>query len=150
MLKSLLYNLEDIACTLLLMIMLVIVIASVIWRYILNNPIMIADELSRYALIWMCFLGSAAVLKRNGHIRVGIIDKYLSRSLRRIQAIITVSIILAIIIIMIVYGYYLAEMSYIIKSSILQIRQAYLYAIIPISGLIMLLRIRSWLPEIFK
>jgi TRAP-type C4-dicarboxylate transport system permease small subunit len=44
-------------------VMAVAVTAQVIWRYFLGNPIIWAEELARYALVWMTFIGAAVALR---------------------------------------------------------------------------------------
>ena len=44
-------------------IMAVIVTLQVIFRYFLGNPIFWAEELARYSLVWMTFIGAAVGLR---------------------------------------------------------------------------------------
>jgi TRAP-type C4-dicarboxylate transport system permease small subunit len=43
--------------------MAVVVTMQVIWRYFLGNPLVWAEELARYALVWMTFIGAAVALR---------------------------------------------------------------------------------------
>ncbi len=44
-------------------VMAVAVTAQVFWRYFLGDPIIWAEELARYALVWMTFIGAAVALR---------------------------------------------------------------------------------------
>ncbi|MGI6286648.1 TRAP transporter small permease [Neomoorella humiferrea] len=44
-------------------VMAITVTFQVIWRYFLKNPIIWAEELARYGLVWMTFIGAAVALK---------------------------------------------------------------------------------------
>lgn len=44
-------------------VMVVVVTLQVIWRYFLRNPIFWAEELARYGLVWMTFIGAAVALR---------------------------------------------------------------------------------------
>jgi TRAP-type C4-dicarboxylate transport system permease small subunit len=44
-------------------VMAVVVTLQVIWRYFLGDPIVWAEELARYALVWMTFIGAAVALR---------------------------------------------------------------------------------------
>lgn len=44
-------------------IMAITVTIQVIWRYFLNDPLIWAEELTRYALVWMTFIGAAVALR---------------------------------------------------------------------------------------
>ncbi len=44
-------------------VMAVTVTMQVIWRYFLKDPLMWAEELARYGLVWMTFIGAAVSLR---------------------------------------------------------------------------------------
>jgi len=50
--------------------MTAIVFTQVFARYVLNRSIPWGEEISRYMMIWVCFLGSAVAVKRGGHIGI--------------------------------------------------------------------------------
>lgn len=52
-------------------------------RYLFNAPTIWAEELSRLAQIWAVFLGSAAMLRENEHIRVTVLTDAAPPWLRR-------------------------------------------------------------------
>ncbi|WP_226580636.1 TRAP transporter small permease [Acuticoccus sediminis] len=51
---------------------------EVVARYFFNAPTIWAEELSRLAMIWAVFLGSAALLRSGEHIRVTVLTDKLS------------------------------------------------------------------------
>jgi len=50
--------------------MMVLVLVEVFMRYILNRPLMVADEFSGYILVALTFLGAAYTWKERGHVRI--------------------------------------------------------------------------------
>lgn len=44
-------------------IMTIAVVMQVFWRYFLGDPLIWAEELARYALVWMTFIGAAVALR---------------------------------------------------------------------------------------
>jgi len=54
----------------LVILMLALVLIEVIFRYVGNRPLMVADEFGAYLLVAMIFLGGAYTWRQNGHIRV--------------------------------------------------------------------------------
>ena len=50
---------------------------EVVARYFFNAPTIWAEELSRLAMIWAVFLGSAALLRSGDHIRVTVLTEKL-------------------------------------------------------------------------
>lgn len=55
-------------------VMLVVMVASMSWqvfgRYVLGRSPAWAEELARYLMVWLTFLGAAAVLRSGGHLTV--------------------------------------------------------------------------------
>lgn len=55
---------------------------EVVARYFFNAPTIWAEELSRLAMIWAVFLGSAVLMKSGDHIRVTVLVERLPERLR--------------------------------------------------------------------
>ncbi len=51
-------------------VMMVLVLIEVFMRYVMNQPLMIADEFSAYMLVALTFLGAAYTWKEKGHVRI--------------------------------------------------------------------------------
>src|SRR3978361_1447383 len=67
----------DLYCTLLkfvialcLAAMVVLVFSNVVLRYAFNSGIATSEELSRWLLVWLTFLGAIVALRQHGHIGV--------------------------------------------------------------------------------
>lgn len=58
---------------------------EVVARYFFNAPTIWAEELSRLAMIWAVFIGSAALLRGGDHIRVTVITEKLPPALRNVM-----------------------------------------------------------------
>ena len=54
----------------LLAFMVVIVFANVVMRYGFNSGIHLSDELSRYAFVWLTFLGAIVTFRENAHVNI--------------------------------------------------------------------------------
>jgi TRAP-type C4-dicarboxylate transport system permease small subunit len=46
----------------------VVVMAEVILRYTLGETLVVTEELSRYLMVWVAFLGSVLLMRERGHI----------------------------------------------------------------------------------
>lgn len=57
--------------------MTIIIALQVFYRYILNDPLTWTEEIGRYLMIWICFLGSAMALKYGEHISVTFLQERL-------------------------------------------------------------------------
>jgi TRAP-type C4-dicarboxylate transport system permease small subunit len=60
----------------LLAFMVVIVFTNVVLRFIFSSGIPQTEELSRYAFVWLTFLGAVVVLRESGHLGV---DSFLNK-----------------------------------------------------------------------
>jgi TRAP-type C4-dicarboxylate transport system permease small subunit len=60
----------------LLAVMVVIVFANVVLRFVFHSGIAQTEELSRYAFVWLTFIGAVVVLREEGHLGV---DSYVRR-----------------------------------------------------------------------
>ncbi|UCS92468.1 TRAP transporter small permease [Echinicola marina] len=126
-----------------LMIIMSLMVINVTWqvlsRYILMSPSSFTDELSRFLLIWLGMLGSAYVAGHNEHLAIDILPTKLTGKAKNKLLIFIHIIILAFAIpVMIFGGSNLVYITYMLgqKSSTLQIPLAYVYTIIPLSGLL--------------
>ncbi len=61
-------KLLELLLVILLAAMVVMVFGNVVLRYGFNSGITFSEELSRWAFVWMTFLGAIVALKDNGHL----------------------------------------------------------------------------------
>ena len=55
-----------------------IVTAEVILRYVFKNSLIFTEELSRYLMVWIVFLGSALAIRDGSHIHINFLTKRFS------------------------------------------------------------------------
>lgn len=68
--KKVLYHFEEIIGCSVLLFMMVILFLQVNLRYVLNTPITQIEELARYCMVWMTFLGASYCAKKHVHVEV--------------------------------------------------------------------------------
>ena len=61
-------RLLEIVIALLLALMVVLVFGNVVLRYGFNSGITVSEEVSRWAFVWLTFLGAIVALKEHGHL----------------------------------------------------------------------------------
>lgn len=54
-------------------VMMILVAVEVFMRYILRQPLMVADEFSAYMLVALSYLGLAYTWKQGGHVRISLL-----------------------------------------------------------------------------
>ncbi len=57
--------------------MVVMVFGNVVMRYAFNSGIQISEEMSRYAFIWLTYLGAMIAMREGGHLGVDTLVKHL-------------------------------------------------------------------------
>lgn len=130
-----------VAWTLILLMGLTVI--NVTWqvlsRYVVQNPSSFTDELSRYMLIWLGMLGAAYVAGKDQHLAIDILPKKLTGKPKwKLLILINTLVLLFALIAMVLGGGNLVYITYILeqKSATLQIPLAYIYTIVPISGIL--------------
>jgi TRAP-type C4-dicarboxylate transport system permease small subunit len=61
-------KLLELLLVMLMAAMVVMVFGNVVLRYGFNSGITVSEELSRWAFVWMTFLGAIIAIKENGHL----------------------------------------------------------------------------------
>ena len=127
---------------LMLAAMAFIIFANVVLRYTTSQSIEWAEEVARYLMVWLTFIGAGPVLRYGGHIAVENLQDALPK-----KAAILVRIFIAILIFgffafMIYYGALYVERAHFQMTPTTQISMGWVYASIPVGGVILLI---NWL-----
>lgn len=119
------------------LLMTVIVILQVFSRYILNHSLFWSEELSRYLLVWLTFLGASVAYRRNMHPGVDFLYSRMPRELKRYSRILVHILSLVFFLVMVWYG---CTFAYFVKAQTtpaLSLPKWSIFAIIPISGMLL-------------
>ncbi len=130
--------------TLIVLIMAVMVL-NVLWqvfsRYLLNQPSSFTDELSRYLMIWLGVLGASYVSGQNKHVAIDVFPKKLNMKTQIIiNKVVTILIILTSLGVFVIGGGRLVYVTFHLNqlSPALQLPLAFVYLVLPLSGLIIM------------
>src|SRR3954466_5680393 len=66
-----------------LAVMVVLVFGNVVLRYGFNSGITVSEELSRWMLVWLTFLGAIVALRQHAHIGIDTLVRRLGRTGKR-------------------------------------------------------------------
>lgn len=138
LLKWVAANFEEMVCAILLTILVGAISAAVFFRYILNSPLPWPEELSRFALVWLTFIGASVATKRHGHIVVDFAGLFLPNRARLWIALATDLVVIAFLILFVVYGVHVVERMWVAVSAALSIRMGYVYLCIPLGSALMI------------
>jgi TRAP-type C4-dicarboxylate transport system permease small subunit len=59
-------------------LMMMLVVVEVFMRYVLHQPLMVADEFSAYMLVVLSYVGTAYTWRQGGHVRVTVLVSQLA------------------------------------------------------------------------
>ncbi|WP_313413115.1 TRAP transporter small permease [Sedimentibacter sp.] len=119
--------------------MVVALFYQIIMRFLFESANSWSEELTRYSFIWMSMLGSAIATRRSRHMNVDFLMNRMPKILKIINSIIIKSLIIAFLIVIIFYGISLVSITFKQLSPGLRVPMAYMYASVPIGGILMLL-----------
>jgi TRAP-type C4-dicarboxylate transport system permease small subunit len=110
-------------------------IAQVVMRA-LNNPLTWSEELVRLVYIWLCFLGWVVATRTGSHISITMILNKLRPFVQKILKTFNCFLVIVFSVFIIYYGYKLAAIGGINRAIVIPVTFAVVYAIAPISNLI--------------
>ena len=122
-------------------IMVVNVLWQVFTRFFTNSPSSFTDELARYLMIWLGILGAAYVTGKNEHVAINFFVKKFSEKLQKIiSSLISISVLGFAFFGMLIGGCRLVYITTTLEqySPSLKIPLAVVYAIVPVSGLLII------------
>ncbi len=118
-------------------IYLVAIALGVFYRYVLELPLAWTEELAEYLFVWSAFLAAAVSVGRGDQFVVPLLIEHLSSKARRVLRIAIDLLELGFAIVMIRFGFQMANRMMMARSPVLPIPQGVAYLVIPIAGLYM-------------
>jgi TRAP-type C4-dicarboxylate transport system permease small subunit len=131
--RSFVAHFEEIAAGTFLVLMSLATFGNVILRYAFNSPIQWAEEFSRYAFIWVVFLGAAACSKRKTHIAIDALALLAPPRLRQCLALVVHGVVLVLTAAVTYFGWVLCRLAT-QATSTLNIPQYVVYLVVPFSA----------------
>ena len=123
----------------LLCIEIALVTADVFTRYVLQLPLAWSAELARYCMVWSALLGSSVLVRRNGHLRVTLIDRWLPPRGMRILHLFVAVVSMVFFTILLISGCVLVfRTTGQTSASISGLPMSVVYVVIPVSAYLML------------
>jgi len=127
--------------------LLQVVVRLVLDSFGLNFSVPWSEELSRYFMIWLIFLGAAYACRRAQLISLTVVVDNLPVPLRRIVNLAAALVCIAFYALLIWVGMASFRSGFIEMSPVLQFPKAYVYAAMPIGGAVMILNTLAFLAE---
>lgn len=129
-----------------------LVFAQVLSRYIFNVSVGWSAELSRYLLIWITWVSASYTIRKRDHIRISMIVELFSSSVQKVVEVIVILLWSVFAIVMAVVGTEVVMNLQLMgqQTSTLNLPMWVVYLIIPIGGVLMIMRLIQQLYFVFK
>ncbi|WP_353928678.1 TRAP transporter small permease [Desulfofundulus kuznetsovii] len=114
--------------------------AQIFFRYILNAALIWPEELNVFLMAWITFTGSSIALRNMGHIGVELFVNLLPGPLTRVVGLCTKVAILFFVVLLVKYGFSVAQMNLGVSSSALGISMFWPRFSLVAGGLMMLVQ----------
>jgi TRAP-type transport system small permease protein len=98
-------SIAEVLSVLLLSLLVLVVGATVFFRYVLNIGIEWGDEVARIMFVWIVFLGAYLAFKRKSHAEVTFLSKKIPRGLRKYHALLVGLLEVAFMLVIMWYGF---------------------------------------------
>lgn len=133
---------EDTFITTLLLSSSLILFVNVVARYVFNTGIVWAEELVRYEIIWMVFVGGSVAVRKGIHIGVEVLLKVLPRRAEQALRVTVGLICVAFCLVLLIYSVELAQQtrSFGQRTSAMQMPFWIVQLAIPVGAGLMLIR----------
>jgi TRAP-type transport system small permease protein len=123
---------------LILVCMFVIVLLSVIFRVVVAVPASWTEELAQYTLIFLAFIGAAALMRDDGHIAITVFADRMGKGARQVLNIINRLIVLPFLVVFTLGAFENMQMNWGVElPTVAWMKIGYMYLVLFLSGLIM-------------
>lgn len=113
---------------------------QVITRYVFNDPFAWTEEVSRYLYVYIVFLGSSAAVSDRSHVAIGFLVATLPRPLQWTVSLAVNLLILFLLANLVWWGWVATVRNWTIPLMVLDIPQAWVYVIVPLTAVLMTIR----------
>lgn len=132
------------------MVMALVVAIQVFSRYALNHSLFWSEELARYLLVWLTFLGASAAYRRGVHPSIDMALYRLPSWVRRTCAVTVHLVSMAFFLVMVVWG---CRFTWFVRLQItpaMSLPKWVVLSVIPLAGLVMTLHALAFLAAEFR
>jgi len=140
--KKIVNNLEEIIVAPLVAIMTVVTILQVFFRFVIKGSLPWSEELSRYLMVWVTFVGSAIGVKRSAHAGISIVIGLLPKKVQQFAKYIRILIVVIFCLVVMYVSFNIVQMQFLRNqiSPAMRIPMWWAYAAIPVGTFLMAVR----------
>jgi C4-dicarboxylate transporter DctQ subunit len=120
-------------------VLVAMVTTEVILRYVFSHSLIFTEELSRYLMVWLVFLGSALAIRDGSHIRIGILVNRLSPRLQKLMQMAAYCLTLIFLTVITIEGLKILPRQLHQMCITIDISLFYFYLAIPVGSILMII-----------
>jgi C4-dicarboxylate transporter DctQ subunit len=120
-------------------IIVAIVTAEVTLRYLFSHSMIFTEELSRYLMVWIVFLGSALAIRDGSHIHIQILVKRLGPRMQQNVKLASYALMIAFLVFITVEGLKILPRQLQQMCITIDISLFYFYLAIPVGSILMII-----------
>ena len=119
-------------------IIVTIVTAEVILRYLFSHSLIFTEELSRYLMVWIVFLGSALAIRDGSHIRIQLLVNRLGARMQQITKLAAYALVVAFLVFITIEGLKILPRQLQQMCITIDVSLFYFYLAIPVGSILMI------------
>lgn len=122
-------------------LLVVVVFLQVLFRFVLEQPLAWTEELSRYLLVWITFLGAGYGMSIKAHPSIEILFEKAGPSLKKVLNVVTTILIIFFFWQVIINSFEFIGRSMAQTSPVLRLPMGLVYTVIPISSVLFVINL---------
>ncbi len=126
------------------------VTVEVVLRYLFGLSLIFTEELSRYLMVWIVFLGSAIAIRDGSHIKITVLVKHFSHKTQQVLSLIAYTLTAFFLVIISVEGIKILPQQLYQMCITMNISLFYFYLAIPIGSVLMIIFLLPYIVEVFR
>jgi TRAP-type C4-dicarboxylate transport system permease small subunit len=136
---------ESTLASALVVFLTILLSVQIVNRYVFQTSLIWVEEIARISFVWMIYFAVAGAARENRHVRVGIIDLFLSPRALRVVNLIADAVVFAFSLVVVWLGIALVRSSIRFgdRSPVTEIPMSVIYAVIPICFALIAYRVAS-------
>lgn len=136
-LKTVMNKILETVCVFIFAFITIVGTYQIVTRYVFNSPSTISEELLTYSFTWLALLAAALVFGRREHMAMTYVaDKITGKNRKLLNIVIEIIIMLFAVSVMVFGGYSITKLTMTQVTASLGIPMGYVYAVVPVSGII--------------
>ncbi len=131
-------------------VILSIVTIEVGLRYIFGHSLFFTEELSRYLMVWIVFLGSAIAIRDGSHIKINVFVIRLNNKMRQLVQMVAYALTLTFLVIITIEGIRILPRQLYQMCITIDISLFYFYLAIPTGSILMIIFLLPYIKKTFS